>query len=105
MTYLKILTFNLFNRVCLTLSRTHSLYKIAIQNVCLIYMKKKLNSKPSLRNTHVKTDGKCINFLNFRYFCFVLFCFCRVTDVFNMRKLSGRRLKRNLFPIFIFLDM
>ena len=75
MTYLKILTFNLFNRVCLTLSRTHSLYKIAIQNVCLIYMKKKLNSKPSLRNTHVKTDGKFINFLNFRYFCFVLFCF------------------------------
>ena len=35
-------------------------------------MKKKLNSKPSLRNTHAKTDEKFINFFELPVF---LFCF------------------------------
>ena len=71
--------FTLFNSVCLTLSRTRSLYKISIQSVS--DLKTKINSKPSLRTKHTKTDGN------------------RVTDVLrnSIRKNAKNRLVSNSY--------
>ena len=77
----------LFNGVCLTLSRTRSLYKISIQSVS--DLKTKINSKPSLRTKHTKTDGKLINYF--------LSCYWRLQCAYVIKKNAKNRLVSNSY--------